>query len=74
MKNMISNKFPFNEFYSNMMQYFNATLCQMNNFKEILKSRDKELRESYIVICKNFIDTRDFFQKFYSSINDLIVF
>jgi hypothetical protein len=74
MKNIANNKSGiFNDFYINMMKNFNTTLSQMNTFKEIIKTKDKNLRDQYIIVCKDFIDTRDYFQKFYSSISDCLV-
>ena len=75
MKNFATNKSAtFNDFYINMMKYFNATLSQMNTFKDLIKTKDKELREQYLIVCKDFIDTKDYFQKFYLSVSDNTVY
>jgi hypothetical protein len=71
MKNLSFNKSAtFNDFYVNMMKYFNTTLSEMNTFKDMIKTKDKEIREQYLIICKDFINTKDYFQKFYLSVSE----
>jgi hypothetical protein len=62
-----------NEFHTNMMKYFNTTLSQMNTFKELIKPRDRDLKDQYMIVCKDFVDTKDYFQRFYSSITECLV-
>jgi hypothetical protein len=62
-----------NESYSKMMNNFNQTLSLMNNLNEKLKTKEKEVRESYSIICKNYLDTRDNFQKFFISLSECLV-
>ena len=62
-----------NESYSKMMNNFNQTLSLMNNLNEKLKTKEKEVRDSYSIICKNYLETRDYFQKFFISLSECLV-
>jgi hypothetical protein len=63
-----------NECYGKLMTNFNSITMNMNNFNEIISTKEnistQSIKEPFVLIYKTVNEMKDYFQKFYSNLSE----